>query len=534
MKREELSIFYSLWLRCFVDMLQYVGFLGRSQLFGSQVKVGAPTWHLARANCKVGAPTQQLARQLLSWRAPSPGRSQRVRQLPRRFTPQLSKPKRPSRAMRAKRPRKRFGIPSPPASPVHTSSPTSSRASDATSLQHDIDLDLEFFTTEPTLRQLREHLHPLRQAGEHDPHFPVPTSDAVSQMRRLADLSHSAIQSGQVPLVHMASRFDFHSCSIPHQGASSRHDTSDGTSTDEDTCTTPGDAFQLFHTRACTPLHPVLHGFRNTIMTSPILKRLWAKYAHAHMWHMWDAVPAAGAANFIDACQNIRTQLTALQHTDATLWTPTKNWTTAWERFLTWDHIMGLPGTEHDCPSCTNGNRSCQLNETGALGATMWLVQDHHSVDDLCQLRSIDSDRWLIAIPRHRSDWKSELQSLCTREQAWLAVSGTWARPVHRWVHPHETSPYGRTKKHKQKHDILVDWYIVGTSWDIDIHRYIATLSQISGRGQHRATWYMPPRSLHTTAGKATEKHNFLAAWHSLLYVKSERPSTRPGSPHVT
>ena len=64
MKREELLIFYSFWLRCFVDMLQYVGFLGRSQLFGSQVKVGAPTWHLARANCIVGAPTAKLARPL--------------------------------------------------------------------------------------------------------------------------------------------------------------------------------------------------------------------------------------------------------------------------------------------------------------------------------------------------------------------------------------------------------------------------------------------------------------------------------------
>ena len=44
MKRGELLIFYSFWLRCFVVMMQYVGFLGRSQLFGSQVKVGAPTW----------------------------------------------------------------------------------------------------------------------------------------------------------------------------------------------------------------------------------------------------------------------------------------------------------------------------------------------------------------------------------------------------------------------------------------------------------------------------------------------------------
>ena len=64
MKREELLIFYSFWLRCFVVMMQYVGFLGRSQLFGSQVKVGAPTWQLARANSRVGAPTAKLARQL--------------------------------------------------------------------------------------------------------------------------------------------------------------------------------------------------------------------------------------------------------------------------------------------------------------------------------------------------------------------------------------------------------------------------------------------------------------------------------------
>ena len=77
MKREELSIFYSLWLRCFVVMLQYVGFLGRSQLFGRQVKVfsqvGAPSRKLARQKSGVGAPNSGLgARQLSSWRAPSP------------------------------------------------------------------------------------------------------------------------------------------------------------------------------------------------------------------------------------------------------------------------------------------------------------------------------------------------------------------------------------------------------------------------------------------------------------------------------
>ena len=62
MKREELLIFYSFWLRCLVVMMQYVGFLGRSQRFGSGVKVGAPTWHLARAN---------LAREVWFWRAPT-------------------------------------------------------------------------------------------------------------------------------------------------------------------------------------------------------------------------------------------------------------------------------------------------------------------------------------------------------------------------------------------------------------------------------------------------------------------------------
>ena len=69
MKREELLIFYSFWLRCFVVMMQYVGFLGRSQLFGSQVKVGAPTWQLAR---QLPSWRANLARQLLSWRAPTP------------------------------------------------------------------------------------------------------------------------------------------------------------------------------------------------------------------------------------------------------------------------------------------------------------------------------------------------------------------------------------------------------------------------------------------------------------------------------
>ena len=64
MKREELLIFHSFWLRCFVVMMQYVRSLGRSQLFGSQIKVGAPTWQLACANSRVGAPTAKLARQL--------------------------------------------------------------------------------------------------------------------------------------------------------------------------------------------------------------------------------------------------------------------------------------------------------------------------------------------------------------------------------------------------------------------------------------------------------------------------------------
>ena len=59
MKREELSIFYSLWLRCFVDMLQYVGFLGSKPTFWK----ASQSW---RANLALGA------RQLLSWRAPSP------------------------------------------------------------------------------------------------------------------------------------------------------------------------------------------------------------------------------------------------------------------------------------------------------------------------------------------------------------------------------------------------------------------------------------------------------------------------------
>ena len=193
---------------------------------------------------------------------------------------------------------------------------------------------------------------------------------------------------------------------------------------------------------------------------------------------------------------------------------------------------MGLRSTEHDCPSwepvvpaeCELGARE---HPPGVSGATMWLVQDHHSVADLHRLRSTGSDRWLIAIPSHRSDWKSELHSLCTQEQAWLAVSGVRARPIHRWTHPHTTTPYGRQRKRQHCYDTLVDWYIVGTTWDIDIHRYIATLSQLSGRGKHRATWYMPPRSLHTTAGKATDKHVFFHAWHSLREERKSLYQTR-------
>ena len=284
--------------------------------------------------------------------------------------------------------------------------------------------------------------------------------------------------------------------------------------------------------RACTPLHPIMHGFRDTVMAYPTLTRLWKKYAHAHTWHTWDAVPAAGAAHFIDTCQNIRTQLTALQDDHTKLWTPTKNWLHAGERFLTWDHIMGLPSTEHDCPSwepvvpaeCELGARE---HPSGVSGATMWLVQDHHSVADLHRLRGTGSDRWLIAVPSHRSDWKSELHSLCTQEQAWLAVSGVRARPIHRWTHPHTTTQCGRQRKRRHCYDTLVDWYVVGTTWDIDIHRYIATLYQLSGRGKHRATWYMPPGSLHTTAGKATDKHVFFHAWHSLREERKSLYQTR-------
>ena len=75
MKREELSIFQSLWLRCFVVMLQYVGFLGRNQLFGSQVKVGAPSWRapspvLARVKSGFGARQLPHSSCLFAPRAP--------------------------------------------------------------------------------------------------------------------------------------------------------------------------------------------------------------------------------------------------------------------------------------------------------------------------------------------------------------------------------------------------------------------------------------------------------------------------------
>ena len=67
MKREELSIFYSLWLRCFVVMLQYVLFFGSKPTFWkpsqSFFTVGAPNRKLTRQNSGVGAPNPDLARQ---------------------------------------------------------------------------------------------------------------------------------------------------------------------------------------------------------------------------------------------------------------------------------------------------------------------------------------------------------------------------------------------------------------------------------------------------------------------------------------
>ena len=112
----------------------------------------------------------------------------------------------------------------------------------------------------------------------------------------------------------MASQFDIHSCSMPQPGACVQNDSSDNTSTDGDTeHTAPCDAFQFFHEQACAPRHPLLRGFRNIVTGSPILTRLWRKYAHTHAWHTWDAVPATGAAEFIDACQMMRTQLADTQ-----------------------------------------------------------------------------------------------------------------------------------------------------------------------------------------------------------------------------
>ena len=64
MKGDELLIFYSFWLRCFVVMMQYVGFFGLkstfwkpSQSWRANLAVGARQLKSWRANCQVGAPT---------------------------------------------------------------------------------------------------------------------------------------------------------------------------------------------------------------------------------------------------------------------------------------------------------------------------------------------------------------------------------------------------------------------------------------------------------------------------------------------
>ena len=186
------------------------------------------------------------------------------------------------------------------------------------------------------LDHLHQLLHPLRQASTADPAFPVPVSLAISQVRRLAGLSQSAIRSGQATLVNMATQFDMHSCSTPYPDTHPPCRSPDDTSTDSDIEQhAPCDAFQFFHEQACAPLHPLLQGFRNTVASSPILTRLWRKFAHTHAWHTWDAVPATGAATFIDTCQSARTQLTHMQQSGTHMWTPSKNWIQAWEHFLT-------------------------------------------------------------------------------------------------------------------------------------------------------------------------------------------------------
>ena len=465
-------------------------------------------------------------------RSPPPlGRSHRIRAPPQRFKPPPLVVRRPSRAARAKRRGRRFGIPSPPPSPVHMSNTSSSSVSDHPT--SDLDLDLESAKSSLSLDQLQKHLHALSQAGANDPTFPVPISLAITQVRRLAHLSQSAVHSGQATLVRMASQFDIHSCSMPRPDACVKNDSSDDTSADGDTAhTAPCDAFQFFHEQACAPLHPLLRGFRNIVTGSPILTRLWRKFAHTHAWHTWDAVPATGVAEFIDACQLMRTQLADTQTHDTIMWTPSKNWLQVWERFLTWDHIIGLPGTEHDCLSwdpvvpaeCTLGAGARPL---GASMATMWLVQEHHTVEDLHRLRSTGSDRWLLAIPSHRSDWKRVLHPLCDQGHAWIAVSGAHARLMNRWTTSHTHTIHGTKKKRKHCYDTVVDWYMLGTNWDLDIHRYIAALSQLTGRGHNRPTWYMPPRSLHTTAGKAVEKATFFDTWHALREERKTLYRTR-------
>ena len=118
----------------------------------------------------------------------------------KRFKPPPHVVRRPSRAARAKRRGRRFGIPTPPPSPVHMSRTSSPSVSDQPA--SDLDLDLESAKKSLPLDQLQEHLHPLYQAGADDPTFPVPISLAISQVRRLAHLSQSAVHSGQAMLVY--------------------------------------------------------------------------------------------------------------------------------------------------------------------------------------------------------------------------------------------------------------------------------------------------------------------------------------------
>ena len=186
--------------------------------------------------------------------------------MPQRYTPAPHTKRKPSRAARAKRRRRRFGIPMPPTSPTTCATPSTPSSHDDESLQPQ------------AIQTLCDLLPTLRPPDVQDASFPVTPTVQMNALHTLASLSQCAANSGQTPLIEMATQFDMHSCSKSHTDMMQCEEKSvSGSSTESHDTTTPLKHQASYHTYstldtcATAPLHPAIQPFRQTVLSSKAL-----------------------------------------------------------------------------------------------------------------------------------------------------------------------------------------------------------------------------------------------------------------------